>query len=494
MFSKHTLPISGFESSWKTNQQLSENETQTEEVKCDEKENQVVNLEEKEVQTEPEEVPNYGAPEYNVDTLVSFLEKVTPLVEQELKKVKQSRAFDGYSFLDDGLSTGVKKLHTLRWKHLLPEGEVSGIGWSCTGSVVGVTFGVGDHEDWCTHKGALTIWNINRSDFDANQPERTIETSSCLTNVSFHPTNPAIVAVSSVRGEILVYNLSQADEELTPLSGENEGSGSISSIIWVPIIVGRTSNQYFLVSASTNGKILVWNHNARRETLAVTQGYFLSDTNMPKSVRTKLNESGGLGVSAASFNSEDPTLFVLGGEGGGIYLCSTLSQAPAGVQVEDIDLLDCVTSPLASHTGRILVLQCSPHHRNALLSAATDNEIRLSSLLQPNKPVMVIYCEHEVLCGTWSPSRCGVAAIGLNTGEVVLYNLLSKGHTPLLTLPAPEKPSPITTVTYNQKNMALVAVGDKLGRVNLWQLPTEAVSPVPSELSTLNNLLTAVAD
>ena len=39
---------------------------------------------------------------------------------------------------------------------------MTSIDWSCTGSIVGVAYGVKSHDDWCDHKGAISIWNINR--------------------------------------------------------------------------------------------------------------------------------------------------------------------------------------------------------------------------------------------------------------------------------------------------------------------------------------------
>ena len=66
--------------------------------------------------------------------------------------------------------------------------------------MIGVTFGAAEHQDWCGHKGAVAVWNINRSDFDANQPERTIEASSCVLSLAFHPSNPALFAAGTFNG------------------------------------------------------------------------------------------------------------------------------------------------------------------------------------------------------------------------------------------------------------------------------------------------------
>lgn len=49
----------------------------------------------------------------------------------------------------------------------------------------------------------------------------------------------------------------------------------------------------------------------------------LQGQDVPRSIRTQVDESSGVGIATASFNSEDITLFVLGAEVGGMFLCST---------------------------------------------------------------------------------------------------------------------------------------------------------------------------
>lgn len=78
-------------------------------------------------------------------------------------------------------------------------------------------------------------------------------------------------------------------------------------------------------------------------------------------------------------------------------------------------------------------------------------DIYTSSFLQPNKPVSVIYSEQNISCAHWSLSRPLGVAVGLVTGQVVLYDFGLKNCEPSLTLPAAEKPSPITTTAFNKK-------------------------------------------
>ncbi|XP_047482112.1 cytoplasmic dynein 2 intermediate chain 2-like [Penaeus chinensis] len=422
--------------------QLAEGGTQTDEVGQEEAECQVISLIEAGVQTEEEEPPNFDNQEYDEASLAEFLQRITPKGKPFL--LNQNMAF----------------------------------------------------REWRNQAGSLEplvaelMWSL-LSDFDAKQPERVIDVSSCVASLAFHPTNPAVFAIGTFNGEVLVYDLVNV-EEVVPMATGECGGGSVTTLLWIDSAIGRVSatrSSSTLVATTSTGYILEWTLNITKQELQLKSGFMLQGQDVPRSIRTQVDDSSGVGIATASFNSEDKTLFVVGAEVDGMFLCSTTREVPTGVAFAGIGLKRCVTSVLAPHTGRVITAECSPHHRNAILSAASDNEIRLYSLLQPNKPVSVIYSEQNISCAHWSLSRPLVVAVGLMTGQVVLYDFGQKNCEPFLTLPAAEKPSPITTTAFNNKNMALIAVGDQLGRVSLWQLPNSAVSPTSTELSTLFTLL-----
>ncbi|XP_037775081.1 cytoplasmic dynein 2 intermediate chain 2-like [Penaeus monodon] len=325
MFSKHSDSPVSFKSSWKTEQQLAEGGTQTDEVGQEEAECQVISLIETGVQTEEEEPPNFDNQEYDEASLAEFLQRITPKVIQELDRQNRSRAFDGFLLMREEETSQVKLLHTLRWSNRDTEGLVSGIDWSCTGSVIAVAYGWSSHDDWCDHKSAVAVWNINRSDFDSNQPERVIDVSSCVASLAFHPTNPAVFAIGTFNGEVLVYDLVHV-EEVVPMATGECGGGSVTTLLWIDSAISRVSatrSSSTLVATTSTGYILEWTLNITKQELQLKSGFMLQGQDVPRSIRTQVDESSGVGIATASFNSEDITLFVLGAEVGGMFLCST---------------------------------------------------------------------------------------------------------------------------------------------------------------------------
>ncbi|XP_043241239.1 cytoplasmic dynein 2 intermediate chain 2-like [Amphibalanus amphitrite] len=491
-FKDVNFDVIGFKSSWKAKSKQSESGSQTEPLKIEESETQTIGHDEKESQTDPE--PEVVVPPADAavqPSLVAFLGRAVPLVLRELERSEKSRAFDGYQLIEEDDDQPVRRLLTLRLAGRPADtgttgDQVSCLSWSCTGSVVAVGYGAGEHQSWCEHSTSLALWNVHRKDLNPNQPYQKLELRSCASYCRFHPSEPSVLAVGMVTGELQLYNLSREED---PLLGTTSGiiqghREPVSALHWLARSAG-----YSLVSASRDGRMLVWKYSEAKQQLQLVKQFQLMAGQVPRSAgRRAARADSEAGLTALAFSHDNPDQFTIGSEGGGVFLCSFASEVPitamTGERTEG--LLNPVTSTFEPHQGQVLVLQCSKFHRNIFISAGSDNEVRVYNTLQIS-PLLSISLEAEVTAAALSPSRPLVVFVTTGSGEQHLFDFTRRGA-PLHTMRLHEKPLVVTALRLNDKQPSLLATGDAKGAVHVWSLATEYVSPKTHELAEINRL------
>ena len=199
--------------------------------------------------------------------------------------------------------------------------------WNCTGSTIFCAYGRFDHESVCTHRGALSSWNIDRLKIDVNKPDTTIETSSCISAIAAHPEYPAIIGVGLFNGEVYVYDVRQSDQLVASVTDRKElHKDEVTALEWFKD-PKSAKKKYFLLSASRDGKILVWNALPTKNQLKLYDGFMMLIDHLPRN-RHRIT-GAEMSVSAISLNSENKETFVVGCDSGGLFKCSFLAQTLA---------------------------------------------------------------------------------------------------------------------------------------------------------------------
>jgi hypothetical protein len=147
------------------------------------------------------------------------------MVERELDLASRSRAFDGYALLeddDDDAATSTK-LHTL------DTSADEGVGVSAValagGSlapVLAITYEHAEHPDWCDHATSLSVWHLNRRDFDPGAPHIKLDTFCCLTSLSFHPSDSSLLLGGGFTGEVFMWSLAR---------NSTDGGGGVADML-----------------------------------------------------------------------------------------------------------------------------------------------------------------------------------------------------------------------------------------------------------------------
>ncbi|XP_074149906.1 cytoplasmic dynein 2 intermediate chain 2 isoform X2 [Sminthopsis crassicaudata] len=374
-----------------------------------------------EVQTDPPfPVALRYASQQDIPGLASFLRRVENLIIRELDKNWQSHAFDGFEVNWTEQQQTVTCQHTLCYPLAQAQKlQVTSVSWNATGSVVACSYGRLDDGDWSTEKSFVCTWNLDRRGLNPKQPSAVVEVPSSVMCLAFHPTQPSHIAGGLYSGEVLVWDMSRPEDSLLWRTGMTDDTHTdpVYQVAWLP--EPRHSHRFQLLSVSTDGKVLLW-QAAGSGQLQLTEGFALVVQQIPRNTKLKKPTRGEteVGVTALAFSSFDPSLFILGTEGGFPLKCSTAVEVAALTRMpSSLPLRAPAQFTFSPHGGPIYSVSCSPFHRNLFLSAGTDGHIHLYSMLQA-QPLTSLQLSHKYLFSVrWSPVRPLVFAAASGEGK-----------------------------------------------------------------------------
>ncbi|KAM5145939.1 cytoplasmic dynein 2 intermediate chain 2 isoform 3-T3 [Mantella aurantiaca] len=371
----------------------------------------------------------------------AFLKRVEEDMIRELKKNWRSHAFDGYEVTWEEPNSQVSCLHSLQYLEATAEHlEVTSISWNSTGSVIGCSYGRLGDGDWSTEKSYLCTWNLDRRGFNPNHPDMVLEVSSSLMCLAFHPSRPSIIAGGLYNGEVLVWDTSRADDPL----------------------LGRTG---LSIDSHTDA---VYQHGR-------------GDT--------------AVGVTCLSSSPFDPSLFIVGSEGGYMLKCSSTAQTVAITNMAStVPLKAPAQFTFSPQGGPVYSVDYSPFHRNLFLSAGTDGHAHLYSMLK-SKPLSSLQLSQKYLFSIrWSPVRPLVFAATSGEGQLLLFDLGKSSQKPSLTIQQTDNGKPVYCVEFNRAQTRVLAAGDGTGTVKIWQLSSDFTEQGVREMNQLDDIASKFTD
>lgn len=106
----------------------------------------------------------------------------------------------------------------------------------------------------------MAIWSVFRADLHPRKAQTTIEVSNCVTELAFHPSEPSTLAGGTMNGEVHLWNVAAEEETSLAASAVDEffHREAITKLLWVRQESLTLQVRVSLVSACTDGKILVW--------------------------------------------------------------------------------------------------------------------------------------------------------------------------------------------------------------------------------------------
>ncbi|KAM4634501.1 cytoplasmic dynein 2 intermediate chain 2 isoform 2-T2 [Polymixia lowei] len=505
MFTDEALDSVGIESLWRKSQQSAQESIgcQTKAVHSAEAEVQTVSTTASSSQTEPQDqlieqllLQNDHGPE--PPGLKNFLHRVEDMVIKELAKNAKSHAFDGFQVNWEEQSQLVSCLHCLQYPRAQERGlHVTCISWSCTGSVVACAYGRIDDGDCSTEKSYVCTWNLDRRGMNPKQPDLIIDVTTTVTALSFHPTQPSLIAGGLYSGEVVVWDTSRTQDPVMAQTGMSADSHRepVYQVDWMPT---QKRGELRVLSASSGGRILLWTVDSDSGRFVLSAGYALVRQQVPhsSSAHVKARGSSNVGVTSLALSPWDSDTFLVGSEGGLLLKCSFSAQTSAAVPSEgqSVTLRAPATFSFRPCGSPVHSIHCSPFHRNLFLSVGTDGLAQLYSLLQASPLLSLRVSDSYVFDVRWSPTRPLVFAAATGQGVVQIFDLGRRSLRPAATIEQNSGGQAATCLAFNTRNTHLLAVGNADGKVNIWHLSTDLTEQGPRETAQLEQLANEVAE
>lgn len=411
-------------------------------------------------------------PQVDYSKLADFLKKVTPGVFEALDEAYGTNAFNDYDskLNEDTVETPqlLQKISTVNDPD--QQVKVSDISWGTSGGTLAVSHGVAYHETWCDHLSKIQLYHRAKDSF-TNVPSKILETNACVTTLSYHPSEPSILAAGLFNGDIVLWNM-RNDVSLSPMVVCTHGD-SVSQVSWKT--AKNSNNVSLLVSSSKDGYIFIHKLLANFTTarphklFKVAKNHNPIENSRPQSAggtHERAIESG-LCVTAFDFSSKDNATFVVGTFCGGIYKC----RLDRAVPIEgDEAVMDPVVDEYMRHAeGGITAVKCSPT-RNLFVTAATDGEIRIYDF-EEHACLHSFPVENTVVGLTWMIGNEDVFATYGAGPNIRLYNVTNATVVSNINFDAVGREN-ATSLRVNS-NRDLAAIGDTQGNVEIWRIPRQ---------------------
>lgn len=343
-------------------------------------------------------------------------------------------------------------------------------------------------------------WNIDRGRLNPNKADHVYETVSCCTYLAFHPSLPNLFALCTYTGDVVVWSLSEEGDPIA--SAQMTDQGPINCVAWLP--PSSTNDALTFASAGADGRVLIWAVPSKGRSLSLTKAFQLTVANLPRSVRGKVGgENKGTGAGTISF-ARPPlaSRFFVGTETGGVFQCTIESGTNAvgnRVTVAGVDGATACYDPVAltqkPHNGPVYKVAFHPRDPTAIASCGADGFVRIGAAFQTLPALDIdtnLGCLYDL---SWSPLRACVLACSTSTGRLLVFDLTQATDRPILNIDtaSQDKSGALLAAAFNTRRAHVLATGDSLGYVKVWNLGEGFASAQGAEEKILEELVAAAA-
>eukprot|EP00644_Phytophthora_capsici_P007113 jgi/Phyca11/112429/e_gw1.22.670.1 len=298
-------------------------------------------------------------------------------------------------------------------------------------------------------EGVVLLWSTALP----GRPEYRFTCHSQVTSACFNPFDRHIIIGGTYSGQIVVWDTraKSAPVQKTALS-----AFSHTHPIYAMAVAG-TKTSYTLISASTDGRVCVWDIDHLQNPLDMLDLRISLSIKMEASV-----------TSFAVLGKEIKELFI-GTEAGKIYSTKIDQQKNKPGAGDD------TVSKEGSHFGPVTAMHFSPllpmHRDNLLLTCSLDSTVKLWSLEHPDSPVLSFEPSSEYISDVrWSPVHPALFAVADSSGSVSVWNILKDVEVPAVSEKISEKS--LNKVRWSADGKSVIT-GDANGKSYIYEVPSD---------------------
>ncbi|CDW58896.1 hypothetical protein TTRE_0000722201 [Trichuris trichiura] len=426
----------------------------------------------------------------------SFLKKAVPLL---INEIEQKRVIDDWMTAIESVWSGTGCNYSLKCS-LKPAEEnlnhISAIVWNSSGSILAVSYGYKNHEDWpelggslfnnikrllpkalilitdfsmlrCFHQSAIAAWNKSSLHLKNNKPDWYFPAVECYSDIKFHPTFNKLLAAGMTNGVIQLYDFSTSGNHLVESTREDKAQPQLNSLHWLCVEKKRT----YLASCSASGIIQLYLFGSDRK-LKLHRCFVITQEHLPRVLRGSVHSNWPVGMVDLAILAGDSGDFVAAGETGALFLCNVKSKEPSkSILTSEISMpqYNPVILQFDPHWGALYCLASNPVLDGLFCSSGMERKIKL--FLSPsNVPIREYSIDQPAGCLFWSTNCPTVFGCSMAGGRIAFYDILKSGDSPCFTLNASNDWTEAPLVSWNPETSLLLACSDKAAVVNVWQL------------------------
>ncbi|KAG2763696.1 hypothetical protein JG687_00008988 [Phytophthora cactorum] len=354
-------------------------------------------------------------------------------------------------------------------------------------------------------EGVVLLWSTALP----GRPEYRFTCHSQVTSACFNPFDRHIIIGGTYSGQIVVWDTraKSAPVQKTALS-----AFSHTHPIYAMAVAG-TKTSYTLISASTDGRVCVWDIDHLQKPLDMLDlRISLSIVSNYTSVNTSDKKMEVSVTSFAVLGKEIKELFI-GTEAGKLYSTKIDQQKnKPGAGDDSSSMMDTdkknrnsllgsstgdlvreviveAVSKEGSHFGPVTAMHFNPllpmHRDSLLLTCSLDSTVKLWSLEHPEFPVLSFEPSSEYISDVrWSPVHPALFAVADSSGSVSIWNILRDVEVPAVSEKISDKS--LNKIRWSADGKSVIT-GDADGKSYIYEVPSDIALPQPDDLSLLES-------